>query len=110
MKRTLALAMIAIFVFSLVPLAFAEEGEGTRVRTEIKVKEEIKDNRTRITPFDHLDMNGVKQDLEKPFFVGGQNIQYPGDIKASPGNVINCRCTIAFIPKRDADGMLIIKN
>jgi len=70
----------------------------------------VQDNRTRITPFDHLDMNGVKQDLEKPFFVGGQNIQYPGDIKASPGNVINCRCTIAFIPKRDADGMLIIKN
>jgi len=70
----------------------------------------VQDNRTRITPFDHLDMNGVKQDLEKPFFVGGQNIQYPGDIKASPGNVINCRCTVAFIPKRDADGMLIIKN
>lgn len=70
----------------------------------------VQDNRTRVTPFDHLDMNGVKQDLEKPFFVGGQNIQYPGDIKASPGNVINCRCTIAFIPKRDADGMLIIKN
>ncbi|WP_395045937.1 phage minor head protein [Flavobacterium sp.] len=70
----------------------------------------VQDNRTRITPFDHLDMNGVKQDLEKPFFVGGQNIQYPGDIKASPGNVINCRCTIAFIPKRDADGMLIVKN
>jgi len=70
----------------------------------------VQDNRTRITPFDHLDMNGVKQDLEKPFFVGGQNIQYPGDIKASPGNVINCRCTVAFIPKRDADGMLIIKR
>lgn len=70
----------------------------------------VQDNRTRITPFDHLDMNGQKQDLEKPFFVGGQNIQYPGDIKASPGNVINCRCTVAFIPKRDADGMLIIKQ
>ena len=70
----------------------------------------VQDNRTRVTPFDHLDMNGVKQDLEKPFFVGGQNIQYPGDIKASPGNVINCRCTVAFIPKRDADGMLIIKT
>jgi hypothetical protein len=70
----------------------------------------VQDNRTRITPFDHLDMNGVKQDLEKPFFVGGQNIQYPGDIKASAGNVINCRCTIAFTPKRDSDGMLIIKQ
>lgn len=70
----------------------------------------VQDNRTRITPFDHLDMNGQKQELEKPFFVGGQNIQYPGDVNASAGNVINCRCTIGFIPKRDADGMLIIKS
>lgn len=69
----------------------------------------VQDNRTRITPFDHLDMNGQKQELEKPFFVGGQNIQYPGDVNASAGNVINCRCTIGFIPKRDVNGMLIIK-
>jgi hypothetical protein len=55
-------------------------------------------------------MNNQKQDLEKPFFVGGENILYPGDGKASAGNVINCRCTIAFVGKRDADGMLIIKN
>jgi len=70
----------------------------------------VQDNRTRITPFDHLDMNNVKQELDKPFFVGGQNIDYPGDPKASPGNTINCRCTVAFIPKRDSDGMLITKT
>lgn len=68
------------------------------------------DGRTRTTPYDHLDMNNQKQELEKPFFVGGENIQYPGDTKASAGNVINCRCTVAFVPKRDADGMLILKN
>lgn len=70
----------------------------------------VQDNRTRITPFDHLDMNGQKQELNKPFFVGGENIQYPGDANASAGNVINCRCTIAFVPRRDADGMLILKQ
>lgn len=75
-----------------------------------KVWISVQDNRTRVSPYDHLDMNNVKQDLEKPFFVGGQNIQYPGDPKASAGNVINCRCTIAFVPKRDADGMLIFKR
>lgn len=68
------------------------------------------DNRTRITPFDHLDMNNVKQELNKPFFVGSENIQYPGDVKASAGNVINCRCTIGFIPKRDGEGSLILKS
>ena len=70
----------------------------------------VQDNRTRITPYDHFDMNNQKQELEKPFFVGGENIQYPGDAKASAGNVINCRCVIAFVPKRDADGMLILKQ
>lgn len=75
-----------------------------------KVWISVQDDRTRIKPFDHLDMNNVKQELEQPFFVGGENIQYPGDTKASAGNVINCRCTVAFVPKRDKDGMLILKN
>ena len=70
----------------------------------------VQNNRTRLTPFDHLNMNNQIQELDKPFFVGGQEIDYPGDTKASAGNVINCRCTIAFIPKRDADGMLILKQ
>ena len=71
----------------------------------------VQDNRTRLTPFDHLTLNGVVQELEKPFYVGGKdNLMYPGDIKGSPADIINCRCTIAFIPKRDADGMLILKK
>lgn len=75
-----------------------------------KVWISVQDDRTRLNPFDHLDMNNVKQELEKPFFVGGENIQYPGDTKASAGNVINCRCSVSFVPKRDADGMLILKK
>lgn len=75
-----------------------------------KVWISVQDDRTRLNPFDHLDMNNQIQELEKPFFVGGENIQYPGDTKASAGNVINCRCSIAFVPKRDINGMLIIKK
>lgn len=70
----------------------------------------VQDNRTRITPYDHLDMNNQKQELGKPFFVGGENINYPGDTKASAGNIINCRCGLGFVPKRDAEGNLILKN
>lgn len=70
----------------------------------------VQDNRTRIKPYDHLDMNNQKQDLEKPFFVGGENIMFPGDAKASPGNTINCRCTVGFVPKRDEEGILIFKK
>lgn len=68
------------------------------------------DDRTRLTPFDHLDMNGQKVDLEKPFFIGGEEITFPGDPKASAGNTINCRCTVSFVPKRDSNGELILKN
>lgn len=75
-----------------------------------KVWLSVQDDRTRISPYDHLDMNNQKQELDKPFFVGGQNIDYPGDMKASAGNVINCRCGLTFVPKRDADGMLILKT
>ena len=75
-----------------------------------KVWISVQDNRTRIKPYDHLDMNNQKQDLEKPFFVGAENIMFPGDAKASPGNTINCRCTVGFIPKRDENGMLIMKR
>jgi len=75
-----------------------------------KVWISVQDDRTRINPFDHLDMNNVKQELDKPFFVGGENIQFPGDTHSSPGNVINCRCSIAFVPKRDKDGLVILKK
>lgn len=75
-----------------------------------KVWISVQDDRTRVNPFDHLDMNNVLQELDKPFFVGGENIRYPGDAKSSIGNVVNCRCGLRFIPKRDADGMLILKK
>lgn len=75
-----------------------------------KVWLSVQDKRTRITPYDHLDMNNQKQDLDKPFFVGGENINYPGDTNASAGNVINCRCGLTFQPRRDANGDLILKQ
>lgn len=55
-------------------------------------------------------MNGQDQEFNKPFFVGGEEIEYPGAPNASAGNVINCRCTIGFTAKRDKQGNLIFKN
>lgn len=67
-----------------------------------------KDNRTRL---DHAIENGQIVDLEEPFLMAdGSTLLYPGDTKGKASQVINCRCTIGFIPKRDADGMLILKN
>lgn len=42
--------------------------------------------------------------------VGVDMMTGPGDINASPGNVINCRCTAALVPLRDESGKLIPKQ
>jgi hypothetical protein len=35
------------------------------------------------------------QPIDKPFDVGGEQLMYPGDPDGgSPGNTINCRCTV----------------
>lgn len=73
----------------------------------------VQDNRTRRPPksmFDHLDMNGVKVDANKPFFVGGEEIMFPGDPNGMSGNIINCRCKVVYTIKEDEDGLPILKN
>lgn len=65
------------------------------------------DNRTR---HDHLTENGQSVDLEANFIMSsGVEMAYPGDPKAPANEIINCRCTIAFKPKRDINGDLILK-
>jgi uncharacterized protein with gpF-like domain len=73
------------------------------------------DNRTRRPPksmFDHYDMNGVTVDAERPFFVGGEELDFPGAPNGASGNIINCRCKVVFTIKEDEDGLPIrkIKN
>lgn len=71
------------------------------------------DNRTRN---DHKTVNGDTVDLYSNFIMAsGVEMQYPGDLGSKenpvPANeVINCRCTIAFTPKRDINGDLITKK
>ena len=56
------------------------------------------DDRTRDL---HIEVNGQKvPNLETPFNVGGDEMQYPGDpsLGADPSNTINCRCTVIYEP------------
>lgn len=77
-----------------------------------------RDARTRRIPknyYDHWDMDGQMSKLEEPFVsrdLGGRVImaQFPGDPRAPKGFTIGCRCTIAFIPRRDSDGNLVMKK
>jgi hypothetical protein len=67
-----------------------------------------KDDRTRK---DHRLENGQVVDFNDPFIMNdGSQLQYPGDPKGKPGQVINCRCTIAFKAKKDKDGNIIFKK
>lgn len=56
----------------------------------------IVDNNTRES---HIAMDGHPDvDLDEPFNVGGELLQYPGDQAGSAENIINCRCGIQHVP------------
>lgn len=42
----------------------------------------------------HADLDGVAVDNDKPFHNEYGDIMYPGDPKADPANIFNCRCTM----------------
>jgi len=43
----------------------------------------------------HAEADGQIVPIDAPFVVGGEELMYPGDPAGSPGNTINCRCTVA---------------
>lgn len=61
---------------------------------------------------DHYHMDGQTVDYYADFTDprSGEKIAYPQAPGGSAAMVINCRCTWAAIPKRDANGMLIRKS
>lgn len=63
--------------------------------------------------FDHLDMDGVRVDMEQMFEVpgirGNAFLAFPGDPRGPAGAVINCRCAVAQVPKRDENGRLVYR-
>jgi hypothetical protein len=77
-----------------------------------------RDSRTRRIPrdsYDHWDMDGQVVAFDENFTsrdkLGRPVVaEIPGDPKSPKGFTINCRCTVGFIPKRDANGRLILKQ
>lgn len=66
----------------------------------------------KVTEFDHWDIGGTTLPMQQSFFLGSRNgpseyLRFPGDPNGSPANIIKCRCTLGFIPKRDANGLPI---
>ncbi len=76
------------------------------------------DNRVRGNPagkypdseYDHWDLSGVTLPLDGKFLSGSRvtgaassELLFPGDPNGAPGTIINCRCTLMFNVKRDAN-------
>lgn len=85
-----------------------------------KVWINAKDNRVRGNPaapesqFDHWDIGGHILPIDQPFLLGSRttgnasdSLMFPGDPKGNPADIINCRCTLGYIPRRDENGLPI---
>ena len=57
------------------------------------------DDRTRST---HSAANGQIVNANDFFIVGGNQMMFPGDPSGGAAEVINCRCSVAYFPKQDA--------
>lgn len=68
-----------------------------------------RDGRERIS---HGESNGQVVLQNELFTVGGQKLKFPGDGSngATASNLVNCRCAIAYEPKRDGNGRLIFTD
>jgi hypothetical protein len=76
----------------------------------------VRDNRTRgVHPedhADHYDMDEQQVDFTEKFRDprNGHLLRFPGDPEASAEDVINCRCNMTTVAKRDENGRLIPKQ
>jgi uncharacterized protein with gpF-like domain len=48
----------------------------------------------------HIAADGQTVGINEPFIVDGEDLQYPGDPAGSPGNTINCLCSMYYEIKR----------
>ena len=55
----------------------------------------------------HIEINQTVVPMDAKFPIGPYGMDYPGDKDGGPAEVCNCRCTHAYIPKRDANGQPI---
>jgi hypothetical protein len=62
--------------------------------TEQKEWLATEDSRTRE---DHAVANAQRRPISQPFSVGGWDMQYPLDDTAPASEVVNCRCTLAYV-------------
>lgn len=75
------------------------------------------DGRVRRLPkdeFDHRTMHGQRVAMYQEFIVPGKEgaefLNFPGDPNGRASDIVNCRCTVGLVPKRDNQGNLIFRE
>jgi len=66
----------------------------------------IEDSRTRKS-HSHAGVDGQRVDIDQPFSNG---LMFPGDPNGPISQTANCRCTMGYFAKRDANGKIIPKQ
>ncbi len=90
--------------------------ESTAEYEQQKIWIAVNDNRTRGKKpgehANHVALNGTTIDKGDVFVdpINGDQLEFPGDPKASAASTINCRCSVAYVNKRDANGELVPKR
>ena len=72
-----------------------QQGKGYKV---YKTWMSVRDSKTRDA---HSVANRQKVEINDAFTVGGESLSYPGWEGGSPGNIINCRCTMQITAEKD---------
>jgi HK97 family phage portal protein len=72
---------------------YAKLEAGGQAGMRVKVWVAAIDEKVRLT---HAEANGQTVSIDEPFIVGGEELMFPGDKNGSPGEIINCRCTLIF--------------
>jgi uncharacterized protein with gpF-like domain len=73
----------------------------------------VKDKRTR---HDHSIVDGTTIDINLPFNVGTAQMMHPGartqpnGLEVPAKEIVNCRCTVGYVAKRDANGNIILRQ
>ena len=82
--------------------AQAEQSEQLLIREWVSVHDERTRDIDKGDQFSHVQMDGVRVGMDEPFAVPNADgsvelIDRPGE--GSPGNAINCRCTLLYVPQ-----------
>jgi uncharacterized protein with gpF-like domain len=72
-------------------------GQEAAQATGLDMQKEWVSARGPRTREDHSEADGQTVDLAASFFVGGEELRYPGDPNGSAGNIINCRCASVHV-------------